>query len=55
MGVGWNWFGNGMKMEIDKKFIIEFKRNGIEMKLKAEGDFTQKKTKQKYRENWSLD
>ena len=47
LGVGWNWFGNGMemeqkwngngmKMEIDKKFVIELKINGIEMKLKAE-------------------
>ena len=36
MELVWKWNGNGMKMEIDKKFVIELKRNGIEMKLKAE-------------------
>ena len=35
-GIGLKWNGNGEKMEIDKKFVIELKRNGIEMKLKAE-------------------
>ena len=36
MELVWKWNGNGMKMEIDNKFVIELKRNGIEMKLKAE-------------------
>ena len=36
MELVWKWNGNGVKMEIDKKFVIELKRNGIEMKLKAE-------------------
>ena len=30
------WNENGMKMEIDKIFAIELKRNGIEMKIKPE-------------------
>ena len=46
--------GNGMKMEI-KKMVIELKKSGIEMKFKAGRDFTQKKTKQKYRDNWNLE
>ena len=36
MELVWKWNGNGMKIEIDKKIAIELKRNGIEMKLKAE-------------------
>ena len=65
MEVEWKWNGNelGRTMELVWKWnedgniqkICYRIEDGIEMKLKEEWDFTQKKTKQKYRQHWRSD